>query len=99
MKRTIRQQIIERLEGTEMGAKDISGTLGIREKEVYDHLSHIRHSLKPMGKKLVVRPSECMGCWYVFKDRHRLTAPGRCPRCRKTYVSDPGFKIDSLFKL
>ncbi len=42
---TIRQEIIRRLSMDQHSAGDLSTALGIREKEVYDHLSHIRRSL------------------------------------------------------
>jgi predicted Zn-ribbon and HTH transcriptional regulator len=90
---TIRQQIVDFLVLNEMDARDISRQLSIREKAVYDHLSHIRRSMKSQGKKLLMLPPRCLGCGYVFKDRQRLTPPGRCPRCRATHLSDPVFKI------
>ncbi|HBF42743.1 MAG TPA: transcriptional regulator, partial [Desulfobacteraceae bacterium] len=37
--KTIRKQMIELLDKKEMGVRDISQTLRIREKEVYAHLS------------------------------------------------------------
>jgi predicted Zn-ribbon and HTH transcriptional regulator len=91
--RTIRQRIVELLLDGQLGAGDISRCLGIREKAVYDHLSHIRRSMRSQGKKLITIPSRCLGCGYTFKDRRRLTPPGRCPRCRASRISDPVYKI------
>ena len=79
---TIRQQILFLLSEGEMSAPDISRAIGIREKEVYEHLPHVARSAKTLKKKLVVRPAACHGCGYVFKDRKRFTPPGRCPRCK-----------------
>ncbi|MBT8367662.1 MAG: ArsR family transcriptional regulator [Deltaproteobacteria bacterium] len=90
---TIRQQIIELLTDEEMDARDISRAVGIKEKEVYEHLTHIARSLAARGGKLTIRPSECLQCGYVFKDRRRFTRPGRCPRCRKSHLINPSFKI------
>ena len=90
---TIRQQIIELLADREMDAREISRELGIREKEVYEHLVHIAKSLAAKGKALLIQPSRCLSCGYVFKDRKRFTRPGRCPRCKKTHLQSPAYYI------
>jgi predicted Zn-ribbon and HTH transcriptional regulator len=91
---TIRQQIIELLTEGEMDARELSREVGIKEKEVYEHLAHISRSLTARGSKLAIRPSECLKCGYVFKDRRRFTRPGRCPRCRESHIINPSFKIN-----
>lgn len=90
---TIRQAIIALISDREMDARELSRELGIKEKEVYEHLAHIQRSMAAKGSKLLVRPSECLGCGYVFKDRRRLTRPGRCPRCRETHLTNPVYRI------
>ena len=90
---TIRQQIIALLEEHEMSALELSQAVGVREKEVYDHLAHIVRTLRSGGKQLMRIPSECLACGYVFERRTRLTPPGRCPQCRKTHVSRPRFHV------
>jgi predicted Zn-ribbon and HTH transcriptional regulator len=90
---TIRQKIIELLTEAEMDARQVSREVGIKEKEVYEHLAHIERSLAAKGDRLVVRPSECLNCGFVFKDRRRLTRPGRCPRCRDSHLTNPSFQI------
>ena len=77
-----------------MNARDLSRQVGIAEKEVYGHLEHIARSLPLQGKRLVTRPSQCLACGYVFKKRSRLTRPGRCPRCRKSHLTRPAFRIE-----
>lgn len=74
------------LEKQEMSARDLSRELGIREREVYDHLSHLERSVIGKGKKLTVCPWQCLKCGYVFTDRKRLTRPGRCPRCKHSHM-------------
>ena len=80
---TIRQEIIDLLSRQEMGVRQLSGQVGIQEKEVIEHLSHIARSLAVKGKKLTIRPAECLLCGYVFEKRQRFTRPGRCPCCKK----------------
>ena len=91
---TIRQQIIVLLDKTEMSARELSQTVGIREKEVYEHLAHISRSVNAQRKKLVIIPSRCLGCGYVFEERKRFTRPSRCPRCKKEYIQSPMYRIN-----
>jgi predicted Zn-ribbon and HTH transcriptional regulator len=90
---TIRQQMILLLSEKEMGARDLSQALGIREKEVYEHLSHIARSVATQRKEIKIRPSQCLLCEYVFKDRRRFTPPSRCPRCKKAHLQRPTYRI------
>ena len=90
---TIRQRIITLLSEQEMGARELSQVMGIREKEVYDHLSHITRSLAARGKKLNVQPYSCLGCGYVFQDRKRFTRPSRCPRCKESRLQEATYRI------
>jgi predicted Zn-ribbon and HTH transcriptional regulator len=76
-----------------MDARQLSGQIGIREKEAIEHLSHIARSLAVKGKKLTVRPAKCLLCGYVFEKRQRFTRPGRCPRCKKSHLQSPQFYI------
>ena len=90
---TIRQQIMSLLKNHEMNAREISKALGIREKTVYEHLEHIRYSIKPQKKKLIIHPFHCLVCDYIFKDRKRLSRPGRCPQCKQGHIEAATFKI------
>ena len=85
--------MINLLSEGEMTAIELSQELRIREKEVYEHLPHIARSLAAQGKRLVIRPSRCLKCAYVFEDRERFTRPGRCPRCRATHLMVPAYEI------
>lgn len=91
--KTQRQQIIELLKHNELSAREISALLGIKEKDVCVHLTHIERSVSARGEKIHIRASRCRKCGYVFKDRRRFTRPGRCPRCKGSYIEEPVFKI------
>jgi predicted Zn-ribbon and HTH transcriptional regulator len=93
---TIRQEIIDLLSRQEMGVRQLSGQVGIQEKEVIEHLSHIARSLAVKGKKLTIRPAECLLCGYVFEKRQRFTRPGRCPRCKKSHLQSAAFYIANI---
>lgn len=90
---TIRQQIIEILKEGEMSALDLSRLIGIREKEVYEHLEHIKKTITGQEERFIVTPASCLKCGYIFKDRSRLTKPGRCPECKGTRLSRPVYRI------
>lgn len=93
---TIRQEMMELLFQREHAAIDLSQLLRIREKDVYEHLDHIRRSMGSQGKKLTVTPARCLECYYTFETRRRLSKPGRCPRCRGEHIEDPKYRVVSL---
>ncbi len=74
-------------------ARDLSQILGVREKEVYAHLVHIARSVVPQRQRLLVIPSKCLSCEYVFDTRKRFTKPGRCPICKSERIQEPRYRI------
>jgi transcriptional regulator len=92
-RQTIRQQMTELLSREQHTAQGLSMALKIREKEVCEHLSHIKRSLTSQKKKLRIKPAQCLECGYVFGDRARLTKPSKCPRCKGTHIEDPRYSV------
>ena len=90
---TIRQQMIMLLSEKDMSARELSQAVGIREKEVYEHLDHIARSVGAQSKKLIIRPFECLTCSYVFQNRKRFTRPGRCPRCKRSRIQEATYRV------
>lgn len=92
---TIRQSIMDVLKQASepLSSKDISGMVGVSEKEVYTHLEHIKRSSRHFGAILQVIPAECKKCGYLFAKRDRLDKPGKCPFCREQRIQEPMFKI------
>nr|QLH55479.1 hypothetical protein [Myxococcus fulvus]QLH55527.1 hypothetical protein [Myxococcus sp.] len=74
-------------------AKDLSGLVGISEKDVAGHLEHLEKSLKAQGSRLEVLPANCLACGFIFKERRRFTRPGACPECRATRIDPPAFRV------
>jgi predicted Zn-ribbon and HTH transcriptional regulator len=85
--------MIDLLSQKEMSARELSQEVGIREKEVYEHLPHMARSVIPYKKKLYIIPSQCLGCSYVFANRTRFSPPSRCPRCKSEHIENPRYRI------
>jgi len=90
---TARRTIMLELENGPLSARDISGRVGMSEKDVVGHLEHIQVSLHRAGRRLVVQPAECVKCGFVFEKRGRLTRPGKCPVCRGESIHAPLFSL------
>ena len=93
---TVRHRIMAELNEGPLSAREISGRVGIPEKEVAGHLEHIRTSLHRSGRNLEIQPAECAKCGFVFEKRTRLARPSRCPVCRSESVHAPLFSLSGL---
>ena len=94
MHHTVRREVLSALSEGPRSAKEMSGKIGLREREVYEHLEHIRKTIGASGSRLVVTPAECKKCGFVFSKRSRLKKPGKCPVCRGEAISEPLFTIE-----
>lgn len=95
MDRTPRQRIADLLTLAPMTTQQIAAVVKMSERQVEDHLGHImKTSARDRSVKFVLHPSECKTCDFVFRDRHRITRPSRCPRCRSELLTDPRYSIE-----
>ncbi len=94
---TIRQKIIEALKGNMLTAREISGAVGVKEKEVIEHLPHIERSVSGnKSGRFVIESPECLECGFSFRKRQRLKTPSRCPICRSEGIKEMRFGIVGL---
>jgi len=93
---TIRRHIRTLLEEGLLTAKEISSAVRRPEKEIANHLEHLRKSLRSEGRRLSQVPAECRECGFVFRKRDRPKAPSRCPVCKGEAISDPSFRVDDV---
>lgn len=93
IKQTIRQQLIDLLSSDELTLRDLSQSVGIPEKEVVGHLSHIERSIRNQGKIFVETPYRCLSCGFIFAKRTRFSKPGRCPDCRNSHIQTAHYTI------
>ncbi len=93
---TIRRDLRTLLESESVTIRDISGALGVSEKDVVPHLEHLARSLRGRSSagRLVVEPAVCLKCDFSFDERTRTKAPGRCPKCKSERISAPVFRIE-----
>jgi transcriptional regulator len=95
MDRTPRQRIADLLTLAPMTAQQIAAVVRMSERQVEEHLGHIRKTVaRDRSLRFVLHPSECKECDFVFRDRSRITRPSRCPRCRGESLTDPRYSID-----
>jgi predicted Zn-ribbon and HTH transcriptional regulator len=87
---TLRQEIVSLLSHESLSARELSEQVGIPEKEVLEHLEHIKIALHG---GLVVDPALCLRCGFLFRKRDRLKGPGRCPVCQGEHIEDPRFSV------
>ena len=90
---TRRQQIIALLRGRPWEAGELSRALGISQRQVESHLTHVRQSVKAHGEQLVIEPAQCRDCGFAFAERTRTTKPSRCPKCKSEQLAPPVFEI------
>ncbi len=93
---TVRETLRRALREGPATARELSAIVGIREREVADHLEHLARSLPHDGERLVVEPASCIACGCAFRDRSRLGRPGACPRCRSTRIDPPAVRIEPV---
>jgi transcriptional regulator len=90
---TIRRKITSLLDEGPRTARDLALDLRIPEKEIYDHLEHIRKTTHKGERRLSMEPAACERCGFVFSKRGRLKRPGRCPMCRAESIKEPVFSL------
>lgn len=90
---TLRRRMATLLEEDARTVRELSQALHLSEREVTAHLPHVARTAAGQGKRLVIHPFRCLVCGYVFKDRKRLSRPGRCPRCKEGHLEEPRYQI------
>lgn len=92
---TLRQQIVQLLEGSELSFEELRRELAVPARALEDDLRHVEKSLRRGHARLRIEPARCLACGFVFRDRapRHFHAPGRCPQCRSERITQPRFSI------
>ena len=93
MHHTMRHEILSALEQGLRSVGEISREVRISERDVYEHLEHIRKTTSRSDRHLIITPAECRKCGFIFSKRERLRKPGRCPLCRGESIKEALFSI------
>jgi predicted Zn-ribbon and HTH transcriptional regulator len=92
---TVRIALRQALRAGPRTARELSGAVGVPEKQVAAHLEHLARSLKAAGERLRVEPARCQDCGFTFRKRDRLSRPSRCPVCRSERLDAPRFAVET----
>lgn len=93
---TVRQQIKAALRERPWTAYELAAHLKISVRDVENHLAHVIRSIHhDKDDTFCMEVPECRNCHFRFRNRARITAPSRCPRCRSEDITSPRFSIST----
>ena len=84
-------KIKEMLEKESWSAYKLANHFKVEAADILDDLERIKVAILP--RKIKVIPAVCSGCGFRFKDRVKLKAPSKCPKCNDEGVADPLLRI------
>ncbi len=87
-----RKDLIGFLHHHPMEVKDIARLCGVSPGDAEQDLQHLIKSLKQSPYRLNVHPATCRKCDFRFSAT-KLTKPGKCPRCKGTWIEAPRVEI------
>jgi predicted Zn-ribbon and HTH transcriptional regulator len=90
---TLRQKMLEILGRNKSTTRELSKLISAPEKDIIRHMPHVMRSAAARGLHIKVQEAECLNCHFLFKERTRITRPGRCPMCKSTHIKEPSFQI------
>lgn len=87
-----RKDLIKLLQANPLGLKDIADIMETTPRDVEQDIRHLVRSLKHSDYALQVIPARCRKCGFEFS-KDKLRKPGRCPRCRRSWIREPLVEI------
>ncbi len=87
-----RKELIELLKKETSTVSELARRFEVKPKDIEEELEHIRKSIKKEGLTLKITPAQCRKCGFVF-NRDKLDKPGKCPKCKGTWIKEPEFRI------
>lgn len=88
-----RKDLLTMLSGQPRSVSSIARELGLRRADVEDDLRHMIRSARAAGHRVVVEPARCRACGFTF-DENTLSKPGKCPRCRATWLYEAQVRVE-----
>ena len=94
---TKRQKIIKLLKeySYSIDLKDLMKDLEYsNKKNLINDVMSISKTLRNEGLQLVISPSSCKACGYVFRHKKaELKIPSKCPKCREQRIEWPSIRV------
>ncbi len=88
-----RRELLEWLRNKPYTLSELALRFECKPRDVEEDLRHLERSLGRQGLRLVVDPARCRHCGFTFS-KHKLRKPGKCPRCRHTWIEEPRVWVD-----
>ena len=88
-----RKELMGMLLGEPASLHELALLLEMRPKALEDDLRHLLRSLKHMPYRAIITPARCRKCGFVFH-KDKLHRPGKCPRCKGTWITEPLISIE-----
>jgi predicted Zn-ribbon and HTH transcriptional regulator len=88
-----RKELISILKERPTSLRALALALDSRPRDLEEDLHHLFRSLRQTSLAPVIVPARCRRCAFRFDD-HKLHKPGKCPRCKGTWISEPLFSLE-----
>jgi predicted Zn-ribbon and HTH transcriptional regulator len=88
-----RRDLIAILKACPISLQELALLVEARPRDLEDDLQHLFRSLRKEPLSPVIRPARCRKCGFLF-DEHKLHKPGKCPRCKGTWISEPLISLE-----
>ena len=92
-RRVFRRDLLDLLYDGPLSVPQIAEHLAASPRDVVDDIDHLAKSVKHMDCRLTVEPARCRKCGFTF-GREKLRKPGKCPKCKGTWITEPRFTIE-----
>ncbi len=90
---TRRKDIIDLLSKQSMTVRELAELFHADARDILIDLEHIAQSVRP--SRLIMEPSSCKSCGFLFKKRERHKRPSKCPECKNEKITEPVFSVES----
>ena len=90
---TRREEIYEILKKEKRSAQELANIFQVELKWIVEDLQHIAKSVRPTFELRMI-PARCQKCDFIFKERSKIKAPTKCPKCKSEWIQPPLFFIE-----
>ena len=89
---TRREDIERLLKERPWTPKELAEYFGAPMNEIIDDLEHVRRSTQ-LPAVFRFHPPACRDCGFMFKERSKMKAPSKCPKCRSESIEEGRYFI------